>query len=278
MKGGKQYGSFGAVTLERKVNLSKTQKKIMPKVDYVTELDGNCSSGHVVDPLGTDSAKNALLRVKLPDGNWSLVFLRKGLEACKLQWRRRSPSRSAALSPESDLAALLNALHGARELHHPRFLPIAILVLARVGCLADASALLDSAPGHNDSAYTALVSGLAGSGAQSRCPTAWTLYKEAAQVFDEMTARFQPDKVTFNSLLDVHGKAQRHDDAIEVIVETVHVVCPPSVLTYNSLISSYVKDRMLEETIELKQEMKLKQIKPDVVTYTTQISALDRGG
>ncbi|KAG8061131.1 hypothetical protein GUJ93_ZPchr0003g16580 [Zizania palustris] len=31
MKGGKQYGSFGAVTLERKVNLSKTQKKIMPK-------------------------------------------------------------------------------------------------------------------------------------------------------------------------------------------------------------------------------------------------------
>ncbi|KAL5196932.1 hypothetical protein ABZP36_000444 [Zizania latifolia] len=79
--------------------------------------------------------------------------------------------------PESDLAAVLNALgsrglpgaalaalHGARDLHgesilhHPLLLPTAILILARAGCLADASALLDSAPGPNASAYTALVS------------------------------------------------------------------------------------------------------------------------
>lgn len=38
--------------------------------DGATELDGSCSSGHVAAPLGIDSAKNVLLRVKLPDGNW----------------------------------------------------------------------------------------------------------------------------------------------------------------------------------------------------------------
>ncbi|KAL5197521.1 hypothetical protein ABZP36_001033 [Zizania latifolia] len=109
------------------------------------------------------------------------------------------------------------------------------------------------------------------------------LYKEAAQVFDEMKAAgFEPDKVTFNSLLDVYGEAQRHDDAIEVIVEMERVVCPPSVVTYttlfNSLISSYVKDGMLEEAVERKQEMELKRIKPDEVTYTTLISGLDGAG
>lgn len=88
--------------------------------DGVTELDGSCSSGHVAVPLGTDSAKNALLRVKLPDGGWYKLSpssessaQQYGVESCKLRNSSETSCREEGMLQAREIELFAGeAFHG----------------------------------------------------------------------------------------------------------------------------------------------------------------------
>lgn len=90
-------------------------------VDAVAELDAKCSSGHVADPLGADSARNALLRVKLPDGNRNMlsssrqssVWQRDVLLSCMSQRSPETSCRKEGMLQASEIEFLdCEAFHG----------------------------------------------------------------------------------------------------------------------------------------------------------------------
>lgn len=89
--------------------------------DGVTELDGSCSSGHVAVPLGNDSAKNALLRVKLPDGNWHKLSSPResssarqcDVESCKLRNSSETSCRDEGMLQAREIELFAGeAFHG----------------------------------------------------------------------------------------------------------------------------------------------------------------------
>ncbi|CAI5992987.1 unnamed protein product [Closterium sp. NIES-65] len=85
---------------------------------------------------------------------------------------------------------------------------------------------------------------------------AWGMHREARAVFDSMRkAGIEPDVVSYSSLINAYSKAGRPDDGAAVLALMRRRFCSPNVVTFNALIDAFGRVGRLDEALAVKAEM-----------------------
>ncbi|RIA93838.1 hypothetical protein C1645_873799 [Glomus cerebriforme] len=104
--------------------------------------------------------------------------------------------------------------------------------------------------------------------------SAYDLYKDCLNNFDNYKFRFPPDTYLFTTFISFFS--QKYHDmslAIELFEEMERREIKPSVVTYSILIDGFALNGQVDKAVEYFEKLKKDSIEPNIYTYTSLIKA-----
>lgn len=100
-----------------------------------------------------------------------------------------------------------------------------------------------------------------------------------AQVFRAMKkSGFEPEKATFNTLIEAYGRCGSSDQAMGIYDGMLQAGCTPDLATFNTLLATLAREGRWEHAELVLDELKRSSYKPNDIAYASMLHAYTNGG
>eukprot|EP00435_Cladocopium_sp_Y103_P045857 s1549_g13.t1 len=99
-------------------------------------------------------------------------------------------------------------------------------------------------------------------------------WKNALQLFAEMSAMVKPDVIMLNAAIGACERATEWQEALGLLDGSQQVF--PDIVTYNTLMSALGKASLWQLVLQLMQQIWWQRLEPDMFSYNTAISACEK--
>lgn len=91
-------------------------------------------------------------------------------------------------------------------------------------------------------------------------------------------AGFEPEKATFNTLIEAYGRCGSSDQAMSIYDGMLQAGCTPDLATFNTLLAALAREGRWEHAELVLDELKRSSYKPNDIAYASMLHAYANGG